>query len=75
MTLFTEGRLQAFERMMQDTGKYHRREDSEDRPRKCPKKKVKPAKTDVLTPSSRELLLKLVFTSDQRSGVIRESDD
>ena len=27
MTLFTEGRLQAFERMMQDTGKYHRRED------------------------------------------------
>ena len=33
MTLFTEGRLQAFERMMQDTGKYHRREDSEDRPR------------------------------------------
>ena len=32
MTLFTEGRLQAFERMMQDTGKYHRREDSEDRP-------------------------------------------
>lgn len=22
MTLFTEGRLQAFERMMQDTGKY-----------------------------------------------------
>lgn len=35
MTLFTEGRLQAFERMMQDTGKYHRREDSEDRPRKC----------------------------------------
>ena len=30
MTLFTEGRLQAFERMMQDTGKYHRREDSED---------------------------------------------
>lgn len=39
MTLFTEGRLQAFERMMQDTGKYHRREDSEDRPRKCPKKK------------------------------------
>lgn len=42
MTLFTEGRLQAFERMMQDTGKYHRREDSEDRPRKCPKKKVNP---------------------------------
>ena len=44
----------------------------------CPsgrKKKVKPAKTDVLTPSSRELLLKLVFTSDQRSGAIRESDD
>ena len=35
MTLFTEGRLQAFERMMQDTGKYHRREDSEDRPLKC----------------------------------------
>jgi hypothetical protein len=30
MTLFTEGRLQAFERMMQDTGKYHRREDSEE---------------------------------------------
>ena len=27
MTLFTEGRLQAFERMMQDTGKYHRREE------------------------------------------------
>ena len=46
MTLFTEGRLQAFERMMQDTGKYHRREDSEDRPRKCPKKKAKPAKKD-----------------------------
>lgn len=46
MTLFTEGRLQAFERMMQDTGKYHRREDSEDRPRKCPKKKAEPAKKD-----------------------------
>ena len=44
MTLFTEGRLQAFERMMQDTGKYHRREYSEDRPRKCPKKIVEPAK-------------------------------
>lgn len=43
MTLFTEGRLQAFERMMQDTGKYHRREDSEDRSRKCPKKKTEPA--------------------------------
>ena len=37
MTLFTEGRLQAFERMMQD---------SEDRPRKCPKKKTEPAKKD-----------------------------
>ena len=37
-------RLQAFERMMQDTGKYPRREDSEDRPRKCPKKKAEPAK-------------------------------
>lgn len=47
MTLFTEGRLQAFERMMQDTGKYHRREDSEDRPRKCPKKKAEPAKKDI----------------------------
>lgn len=46
MTLFTEGRLQAFERMMQDTGKYHRREDSEDRSRKCPKKKTEPAKKD-----------------------------
>ena len=46
MTLFTEGRLQAFERMMQDTGKYHRREDSEDRPRKCLKKKAEPAKKD-----------------------------
>ena len=46
MTLFTEGRLQAFERMMQDTGKNHRREDSEDRPRKCPKKKTEPAKKD-----------------------------
>lgn len=46
MTLFTEGRLQAFERMMQDTGKYHRREDSEERPRKCPKKKAEPAKKD-----------------------------
>ena len=46
MILFTEGRLQAFERMMQDTGKYHRREDSEDRPRKCPKKKTEPAKKD-----------------------------
>ena len=32
--------------MMQDTGKYHRREDSEDRPRKCPKKKEEPAKKD-----------------------------
>lgn len=49
MTLFTEGRLQAFERMMQDTGKYHRREDSEDRPRKCPKKKAEPAKRMVST--------------------------
>ena len=46
MTLFTEGRLQAFARMMQDTGKYHRREDSEDRSRKCPKKKTEPAKKD-----------------------------
>ena len=46
MTLFTEGRLQAFERMMQDTGKYHRRGDSEDRPRKYPKKKAEPAKKD-----------------------------
>ncbi|WP_418473892.1 hypothetical protein [Frisingicoccus sp.] len=46
MTLFTEGRLQAFERMMQDTGKYHRWEDSEDRSRKCPKKKAEPAKKD-----------------------------
>ena len=46
MTLFTEGRLQAFERMMQDTGKYHCREDSEDRPRKCPKKKTEPVKKD-----------------------------
>ena len=26
MTLFTEGRLQAYEHMMQDTGRYHRRE-------------------------------------------------
>ena len=26
MTLFTEGRLQAYERMMQDTGRNHRRE-------------------------------------------------
>ena len=32
--------------MMQDTGKYHRREDSEDRPRKCTKKKAEPAKKD-----------------------------
>lgn len=39
MTLFTEGRLQAFERMMQDTGKYHRREDSEDRSRKMSEEK------------------------------------
>ena len=46
MMLFTEGRLQAFEHMMQDTGKYHRREDNEDRPRKCPKKKAEPAKKD-----------------------------
>ena len=26
MTLFTEGRLQAYERIMQDTGRNHRRE-------------------------------------------------
>ena len=26
MTLFTEGRLKAYERMMQDTGRNHRRE-------------------------------------------------
>ena len=26
MTLFTEGRLQAYERMMQDTGRNHHRE-------------------------------------------------
>ena len=44
MTLFTEGRLQAFERMMQDTGKYYRREHSGDYPRKCPKKKAESAK-------------------------------
>ena len=37
--------------------------------------KAKPAKTDVLTPSSRELLLKLVFTSDQSFGDIRRPDD
>ena len=29
MTLFTEGRLQAYERMMQDTGRNHRREKPE----------------------------------------------
>ena len=34
------------ETIMQDTGKYHRREDSEDRPRKCPKKKTESAKKD-----------------------------
>ena len=33
MTLFTEGRLQAFERMMRDTGKYRRRDDEDDRPK------------------------------------------
>lgn len=33
MTLFTEGRLQAFERMMQNTGKYRRRDDDDDRPK------------------------------------------
>lgn len=49
MTLFTEGRLQAFERMMQDTGKYHHREDSEERPRKCTKKNAEPAKRMVST--------------------------
>ena len=32
--------------VIQSTGKYHRREDSEDRPRKCPKKKAEPAKKD-----------------------------
>ena len=32
--------------MMQDTGKYHRREENEDRSRKCPKKKAEPAKKD-----------------------------
>ena len=37
--------------------------------------KAKPAKTDVLTSSSRELLLKLVFTSDQSFGDIRRPDD
>ena len=41
--------LQAFERMMQDTGKYHHREDSEDRPRKCPKKKQSPRKRMMST--------------------------
>ena len=46
MTLFTEGRLQAFERMMQDTSKYHQRKDNEDHPRKCPKKKTEHAKKD-----------------------------
>ena len=29
MTLFTEGHLQAYERMMQDTGRSHRREKPE----------------------------------------------
>lgn len=33
MTLFTEGRLQAFEHMMQDTGKYRRRDDEDGRPK------------------------------------------
>ena len=55
MTLFTEGRLQAFERMMQDTGKYHRREDSEDRSRKCPKKKTEPAKKAPLSISHKKV--------------------
>lgn len=32
MTLFTEGRLQAYERMMQDTGRSYRRDDSEKNP-------------------------------------------
>ena len=31
MTLFTEGRLQAYERMMQDTGRNHRREKPDTR--------------------------------------------
>ena len=69
MTLFTEGRLQAFERMMQDTGKYHRREDSEDRPRKCPKKKAEPASLlsslspQALTPKLRRPMPVVLNTS------------
>ena len=40
MTLFTEGRLQAFERMMQDTGKDHTPEDSEDTSAQMSEKKA-----------------------------------
>ena len=46
MTLFIEVCIQESERMMKDTDKYHNREESEERTRKCPKKKAEPAKKD-----------------------------
>lgn len=42
MTLFTEGRLQSYERMMQDTGRYHRRDADEKH--RTDKAKPKPKK-------------------------------
>ena len=44
MTLFTEGRLQAYERMMQDTGRNHRREKTDNSSRKKYSADKKPEK-------------------------------
>ena len=45
MTLFTEGRLQAYERMMQDVGRNHRREKPEPAAGKTFAAEKKPVKT------------------------------
>ena len=45
MTLFTEGRLQTYERMMQDTGRNHRREKPEPTAGKAFTAEKKPVKT------------------------------
>ena len=47
MTMFTQGRLQTYERMMQDTGRNRRREAAESAAVR-PNKPMKPAgKTDI----------------------------
>ncbi len=58
MTLFTEGRLQAYERMMQDTGSYSRNpvDDQRGKARQKPGKKKtgKAGETDAGVQSRKE---------------------